>query len=278
MNVQPQATQQPRIAGTRADRPGLLARVVGLVTRSLVERWLGGVHAGLVVKSVYLQRAVGRWLRTGDKAILDAGCGPEGQLAALLARRYPSCSVEGLDLYCAGSGAPSNLSLREADLSRLTKVSAYDLVYSIDVLEHIHDYADVLDRFVRALRPGGWLFMHVPSSKQRNWFAATEAEAANEFREHRAGDDHVREGFDKAELVRELEQRAMTVVEIRWTFNGLTSWVKEIFSLGERRGIPGIGLLLLPAVLWSVLIEMAIAPNRGNGLCVLAIKKGLSAP
>lgn len=277
MNVQPQAARSTRIAGTRLERTSLLARIVGLVTRSVVERWLGGVHAGLVVKSLYLQRAVGRWLRTGDKAILDAGCGPEGQLAALLARRYPTCSVEGLDLYCVGSGSPSNLSLCEGDLSRLTKVSAYDLVYSIDVLEHIHDYADILDRLVRALRPGGWLFIHVPSSEQQNWFAATEAETANEFREHRAGDDHVREGFDQAGLVQELEQRAMTVVEARWTFNGLTRWVKEIFSLGERRGVPGIGLLLLPAVLLSVLIEMAIVPNQGNGLCVLAIKKGAGA-
>ncbi len=278
MNVRQQAPQATRIVGTKAHRTGLLTSLVRRVTRASVERWLGGVHAGLVVKSLYLQRAVASFLRTGHKTILDAGCGPDGQLAALLAARYPTCLVECMDLYCATSGPRANVLLREADLCTLTEVSAYDLVYSIDVLEHIQDYADVLDRLVRALRPGGLLFLHVPGADQRHWFKATDAEAANEFREHRAGDDHVREGFDKAGLVHDLERRSVTVVEARWTFSGLTGWLKEIFSLGERRGVPGIGLVLLPVVVLSVMVEMAMAPRRGNGLCILAVKKGSGAP
>lgn len=273
-----------RLADSMPDRAGLFARLCRRVTQTLVERWFGGVHAGLVVKSLYLQRSVAKFLRTGHKAILDAGCGPGGQLAALLAARYPTCSVEGWDLYCAcaavsptSHGAQANLILREADLASLTSVSAYDLVYSIDVLEHIHDYADVLDRLVMALRPGGLLFIHVPSTKQRTWFKATDAETANDFREHRAGDDHVREGFDKATLISDLERRSVSVVEARWTFNGVTAWFKEVFSLGERRRVRGIGLLLLPAVVLSVMGEMLMAPRRGNGVYVLGVKKGLGA-
>ena len=162
-------------------------------------------------------------------------------------------------------------------MGTLTKISAYDLVYSIDVLEYIHDYADVLDRLVRALRPGGLLFIHVPSTEQRNWFKATDAEASNDFREHRAGDDHVREGFEKVSLIADLERRSVSVIEARWTFNGLTAWVKEVFSLGERRGMRGIGLVLLPAVVLSVMAEMVMTPRRGNGLCVLGMKKGSGA-
>ena len=277
MSVEPRATHPNEVADSIPGRAGVCARLCRRVTQTLTERWLGGVHAGLVIKSLYLQRAVGKYLKNGQKTVLDAGCGPEGQLAALLATRYPRCSVEGMDLYCASSGTRSNVFLREADLGTLTKVSAYDLVYSIDVLEHIHDYADVLDRLVRALRPGGLLFIHVPSAEQRNWFKATDAEAANDFREHRAGDDHVREGFEKAALIADLERRSVSVVEARWTFNGLTAWVKEVFSLGERRGVRGIGLVLLPAVVLSVMAEMVMAPRRGNGFCVLGVKKGPGA-
>lgn len=263
------------------DPVGFFARVCRRVTQAAVERWFGGVHAGLVVKSLYLQRAVAEFLRMGNKAVFDAGCGPDGQLAALLAGRYPNCSVEGWDLHCAGA-APShasrtNLLLKEADLASLTKVSAYDLVYSIDVLEHIHDYAEVLDRLVRALRPGGLFFIHVPSAEQRAWFKATETEAINDVREHRAGDDHVREGFDKATLISELERRSVSVVEARWTFNGVTAWFKEVYSLGERRRVRGIGLLLLPGVVLSVMGEMLMAPRRGNGVFVLGVKKGHGA-
>jgi hypothetical protein len=97
----------------------------------------------------------------------------------------------------------------------------------------------------------------------------------NDFREHRTGDDHVREGFEKAALISDLENRSVSVVEARWTFNGVTSWFKEVFSLGERRRVRGIGLLLLPVVVLSVVGEMLIAPRRGNGVCVLGVKKGV---
>jgi SAM-dependent methyltransferase len=273
-----------RPADSIPDPSGLFARLCRRVTQTLIERWFGGVHAGLVVKSLYLQRAVAKFLKTGNKAVFDAGCGPDGQLAALLAARYPHCFVEGWDLHCARTsvsaashGPRSNLLLREADLASLAKAAAYDLVYSIDVLEHIHDYAEVLDRLVRALRPGGLIFIHVPSTEQRTWFKATDEETANDFREHRAGDDHVHEGFDKATLISELERRSVSVVEARWTFNGVTAWFKEVFSLGERRRVRGIGLLLLPAVVLSVMGEMLMAPRRGNGVFVLGVKKGLGA-
>lgn len=130
-------------ADTGSAREGGWVRLYRHVSQVLSERWFGGVHAGLVVKSLYLQRALGRSLRSGQKRVLDAGCGPEGQLATLLAARYPTCSVEGIDLYCASSGSRANVMLKEADLGTLTAVSTYDLVYSIDVLEHIHDYAGV---------------------------------------------------------------------------------------------------------------------------------------
>lgn len=260
----------------------VLDQLYRALTRPIQDRWLGGLHAGLVIKGLYLQWMVAPFLRREQKRVLDAGCGPEAQLIGMLARRYPTSTFFGWDLHLSQEGRrcdrhPANLSVFEADLASLNETEQYDLIYSIDVLEHIHDYADVLDRLVRALRPGGLLFIHVPSIEQRNWFRATDAEAANDFRDHRAGDDHVREGFEKAALISDLESRSLSVVEARWTFNGVTAWFKELFSLGERRRVPGIGLLLLPAVVLSVIGEMLITPRRGNGLCVLGMKKGVGA-
>ena len=260
----------------------VLNRLYRALTRPLQDRWLGGLHAGLVIKGLYLQWMVASFLGQGHKWVLDAGCGPEAQLVAMLAGRYPTCTFSGLDLHLSWEGrrrdrSPENLAVLEADLASLNEAEQYDLIYSIDVLEHIHDYAEVLDRLVRAIRPGGLLFIHVPSTDQSNWFKATGAETANNFRDHRAGDDHVREGFDKAVLISELESRSVSVIEARWTFSGMTAWFKEVFSLGERQRVRGIGLLLLPAVLLSVMGEMLMAPRRGNGLYVLGVKKGVGA-
>ena len=52
---------------------------------------------------------------------------------------------------------------------------------------------------------------------------------------------------------------------------------KEVFSREERRRVQGIGLLLLPEVVLSVVREMLIAPRRGNGVCVLGVRKGVGA-
>ena len=52
---------------------------------------------------------------------------------------------------------------------------------------------------------------------------------------------------------------------------------KEVFSREERRRVQGIGLLLLPMVVLSVVCEMLIAPRRGNGVCVLGVRKGVGA-
>jgi SAM-dependent methyltransferase len=258
----------------------VLNRLYRMLTRPLQDRWLGGLHAGLVIKGLYLQWMVASFLRQGHKRVLDAGCGPEAQLVAMLAGRYPTCTFSGWDLHLSQEGRrhdrhPENVSVLEADLASLNEIEQYDLIYSIDVLEHIYDYADVLDRLVKALRPGGMLFIHVPSFEQRTWFKATDAELANDFREHRAGDVHVREGFEKMALISDLERRSLSVVEARWTFNGATAWLKEVFSLGERRRVQGIGLLLLPVVVLSVMSEMLFAPRRGNGVCVLGVKKGV---
>lgn len=154
------------------------ARLYRAVVRFVEERWLGGVHAGLVIKSLYLQRTAKRYLRQGSKKVLDAGCGETAQLANLLARRYPHCQVEGWDLHLATSAMMPSLRSRsygnpilvEADLASLKKTAAYDLVYSIDVLEHIEDFQLVLDRLTVALRPGGMLFLHVPNLEQQVWF------------------------------------------------------------------------------------------------------------
>jgi 2-polyprenyl-3-methyl-5-hydroxy-6-metoxy-1,4-benzoquinol methylase len=261
----------------------VLDQLYRAVAKPLQVRWLGGLHAGLVIKGLYLQWMVASFLRQGHKRVLDAGCGPEAQLVAMLAGRYPTCTFSGWDLHLSLEGRrrdrhPENLSVFEADLASLNEEERYDLVYTVDVLEHIEECEGMLDRLSKAVLPGGLLFIHTPSLEERVWFAASRSEAHNAFREHRTGDDHVHEGFSVAQLTQALERRSFSVVQAKNTFGGVVAWLKEVFSLGERRGIKGIGLLLLPAVVLSVIGEMLMPPRRGNGVYVLGVKKALGRP
>ncbi|WP_053379412.1 class I SAM-dependent methyltransferase [Nitrospira moscoviensis] len=246
------------------------------LTTPLYDRWLGGVHAGLVIKGLYLQWMVARFLREGRRRVLDAGCGPEAQMAALLAGRYPTSSFVGWDLHLApqAHARRPNLSVVEADLKTLGEVETYDLVYSIDVLEHMDDVEGALDRLARSLRPGGLLFIHVPDPEARSWWTCAEGEVPNCFRPHRTGDDHVHEGFSVPQLVQALRRRSLEVLDARPTFGRVVGLIKDLFSLGERRGIKGIGLMLLPAVLLGVAGEIVFPPKRGNGSMILGRKSG----
>jgi 2-polyprenyl-3-methyl-5-hydroxy-6-metoxy-1,4-benzoquinol methylase len=260
----------------------ILTQIYRTITQPLQDRWLGGLHAGLVIKGLYLQWMVAPFLRQGHKRVLDAGCGPEAQLVAMLAGRYPTCTFSGWDLHLSPEGRsrdrhPENLSVFEADLVSLNEKERYDLVYTVDVLEHIEDCEDMLDRLSKAVIPGGLLFIHTPSLEERVWFAASRSAEHNAFREHRTGDDHVHEGFSIAQLTHALERRSFSVIQAKSTFGGVVAWLKEIFSLCERRGIKGIGLLLLPAVVLSVIGEILVAPRRGNGVYVLGVKNSLGA-
>ncbi len=254
-----------------------LDRVYRSVASPLSHRWLGGLHAGLVIKGLYLQWKMAAYLRQEKRVVLDAGCGPEAQLTAMLAGRYPHCSFVGWDLHVSpdvkSARSQANVSVIESDLARLAAVDEYDMVYSIDVLEHIDDFDGMLDRLVKALRVGGRLFIHVPSLDQQSWFRADEVEMLNQFRAHRSGDDHVHEGFTVAQLKQALERRSMDVLDVRPTFGRWVALLKELFSRGEARGIKGIGLLLLPAVVLAVAFEMVFLPNRGNGTMILGIKR-----
>lgn len=257
----------------------VLNQLYRALTQPLQDRWLGGLHTGLVIKGLYLQWMVASFLQQGHKRVLDAGCGPEAQLVAMLAGRYPTCMFSGWELHLSQEGRmrdryPENLSIFESDLALLNEEERYDLVYMVDVLEHIEDCEGMLDRLSKAVRPGGLLFIHTPSLEGQVWFAASRSQAHNVFREHRTGDDHVHEGFSVAQLTHALERRSFTVVQAKNTFGGIVAWLKEVFSLGERRRIKGIGLLLLLPVLLGVLLELVFPPTCGNGSMVLGRKVG----
>src|SRR5262249_41681089 len=66
----------------------------------------------------------------------------------------------------------------------------YDFVFSIECLEHIHDYETAFRKMAAKARPGGWFYLSVPF--------ATEEEQRDEslVREAWERHEHVLPGFD----------------------------------------------------------------------------------
>jgi cyclopropane-fatty-acyl-phospholipid synthase len=116
----------------------------------------------------YVQRA---GLADGQ-AVLDLGCG-WGSLSLWLAQKFPRARITGLS-NSHGQRAFIEQRARERGLSNLRVVTAnvaefdfppgeagFDRIVSIEMFEHMRNYATLLARVARWLAPDGRLFVHV---------------------------------------------------------------------------------------------------------------------
>lgn len=110
-------------------------------------------------------------LRPTD-AVLDFGCGNGGMLR--LIDGYVD-RAEGLEVNPHAAATARALGLTvHADLAGLSAVSAYDVVVSNHVLEHIRDVPGTLEALRACLKPGGRLVLKLPiddwrAPKQQRW-------------------------------------------------------------------------------------------------------------
>ncbi|HLE45050.1 MAG TPA: methyltransferase domain-containing protein [Methylomirabilota bacterium] len=250
----------------------VIRSVYGFLSRTVTERWAGSLHAGALVKGLYLQWMLGPRLRKAAGTAFDAGCGEQAQFARLLARRFPAWRFVGMDLkIAAGERRLPNLLLCQGDLSRLPVAGPFDVIWSVDVLEHLEDAEACLRALAERLSPGGWFFLHVPSLRQHHFLRGVDLEYGW-LGPPGAGDAHVWEGFEPEQLVAWLQKAGCQVLACRFTFGRPVTVLKEVFMLAEARRIPGVGLTLFPFVVLAAWLERRFGPRSGNGLLLLARK------
>ncbi len=248
----------------------LIVKFYSAVSRVPVERWLGSLHAGAIVKSLYLQWTLGPFLKKTRGITFDAGCGSMAPFARLLSRRFSAWHFLGVDLKptLSQSHLP-NLWLCVGDLRALPVTGPFDVIYCIDVLEHLEDVEKCIYNLTRCLTPGGYIFLHVPSRLQCHFLPGVDLEYSW-LGPGEPGDVHIWEGFEPEQLEMWLRKAGCEVLFSRFTFGTMTTVLKELFMLGEARRIPGIGLVLFPFLVLAAWLERHIGGRRGNGLMLLA--------
>jgi len=223
-------------------------------------------HVGAMIRWRWLQRAMEPLLSQGAPQVLDAGSG-NGDHTFRLARRYARAAIHGVDVdgehvaACQArlNVAPlSNLTFAQADLTEPLGTEAYDVVYSVDVLEHITDDRAALTNLARALRPGGWLIIHTPLAPQRHWLRRFDLDRCPRS-------DHVRQGYNEEDLLDKVRAAGLEISSVRYTHGrwGTLAW--ELWKLARPH-------LLAKALLWPLAaflinLEMASPPDWHN--CIL---------
>jgi len=148
--------------------------------------WYRGRHRFLlaaVCRTLNVSRGTGRqYLSAVD---LGGGC---GGWISYLSQKYGACfkelaladsSMKALQL--AGSVLPKGTSRYQVDLVNLHWQDRWDVVFLLDVLEHISEDERAMSEICKALKPGGLLFLTSPALE---WFRTWNDEAAHHHRRY----------------------------------------------------------------------------------------------
>lgn len=235
-------------------------------------RWLGpiGLHA-----RIRNARVLGM-LDDADlvgKQVLDIGCG-HGYSLFFLARRFPTAVLRGIDIdarQIAGCNVAvlvedfTNLVFDTGVYTDLPEQSAYDLIVTIDTLEHVEDDIGMLRRMFAALQPGGIAVIHVPlrHQLQRRIFLT--------YREHTVG-DHVRDEYLPTEIWAKVRDAGFEIERRTFSF-GL--WGELAFELNnlfsKNRSLRALtALATLPIALVAGYVDSQQSLLIGNAIVMRA--------
>ena len=264
-----------------------LGNVVG---QSPMKRRILYTLLGLIfLREWHVKRALRRLVRQNRVAdILDAGSGfgQYSYYAAKLPARgdQEKMNVLGVDInrmeidkctaFARATGM-GNLTFMPGDLENLDFRERFDLIVSVDVMEHIRDDLSAFKNFHSALRKGGKILISTPSN-----FGGSDV---HEEGGHSFIEEHFREGYSAEEMISRLGSAGLTVETIQYTYGRAGSWywnaaikvpVKMLnASFALILILPFYYLLALPFSLLFMGVDYFLPPKRGSGLLVIATKE-----
>ena len=182
-----------------------------------------------------------------DLTILDIGCGT-GAMSAKLAARGTVVSADLSPVALSFCGRRGLGRQAAADAMRLPfRDRSFDLVVSLDILEHVPDDAAALGEFYRVLKPGGRVIATVPA--YRSLWSAHDV-ALMHYRRYVA--QEVRERFEAAGFRIDRLSYAMTLLyPIVWLVRRLT----------RRSAQPKVSLVRVPAFANRLLVALLVLEN-----------------
>lgn len=219
-----------------------------------------------------------------DAVILDAGSGM-GQYTWRLAKMKDTWSIKGIDInqdetdectYLFGkAGLSRRVSFKCEDLTLFRDPENFDLILSVDVMEHIAEDEIVFSNFHSSLRRNGILLISTPSDQGGS-------DVHDDDDESFIG-EHVRNGYGKEEITAKLKKAGFSMAEASYTYGkpGSLSWrltmkypvrmlnVSKIFFLI----LPFYYLLFFPFALILNKLDVILTHKKGTGLLVEARKQ-----
>lgn len=262
--------------------------LAGILGRSVALRRLFHLLLDLLfLRAWYVRRELWRLRRKipTDPLILDAGMG-FGQYSDRMMKIYPRAGIVGLEIdrdhfYNASdyfSAVHPGVRFLLGDVQGLPLAGGrFDLVLSVDVMEHILDDETTFSEFFRILKPGGYFVMHTPRDRGTD-------PAVHEV--HRAGwtvGEHVRDGYTDDDAVHKLESAGLRVLHLVRGYGpfGRVAWmllqrVPMTLLKASMLLVPVVVLyflIILPAALFAMLLDLVPGNQRNGGSLLVTAQK-----
>lgn len=219
----------------------------------------------------------------GDSTVLDAGSG-FGQYTWRMCRMNKGWKIDAIDInreqvedctaFFTKSGLSERVRFREADLTKLNSEDNYNLILSVDVMEHIKDDVSVFKHFYNALKDKGILLISTPSDKG----------GSDVHTDHDKSfiDEHVRDGYSIKDITEKLTESGFNEIRATYTYGipGNISWrlsMKYPVKMLNKSYLffiilPFYYLIFFPVSLILNICDIRLTHKTGTGLLVSASK------
>lgn len=183
----------------------------------------------LLLRTWHIKKAIRKWGKQYKNGayILDAGSG-FGQYSFYLSKHSKNNRILGVDVkteqvedcnkFFNQIGKSERVKFEFADLTKFEKTKEFDLILSVDVMEHILQDVEVFKNFYKALKDDGMLLISTPSDQGGS--------DVHDEDEHSFIDEHVRDGYGVTEIEKKLKSVGFTRVETAYAYGtpGKISW------------------------------------------------------
>jgi 2-polyprenyl-3-methyl-5-hydroxy-6-metoxy-1,4-benzoquinol methylase len=239
----------------------------------------------LLLRSWHVRKEIRHWNDTSAAGakILDAGSG-FGQYDYFLSSLNPAWTIRGVDVK-EEQVADCNRFFREIrrenvtfaieDLTTFVEPSTYDLILSVDVMEHILEDVKVFENFHASLKSGGMLLVSTPSDQ-----------GGSDVHEHGEEEsfieEHVRDGYNILEIQEKMKKAGFSRTEAHYQYGkpGQLAWRLSmkypILMLGKSKLffilLPFYYLFVFPICLVYNNKDLNQKHSSGSGLIVKAWK------